>query len=107
MKVLLQRRVVLAGLMILPTAIRAQAGTLHEIEIRQFKFSPKGIAAQPGDRVTWTNKDLAPHTVTAVDGSYDSGAIAKGEPWSLEVTEDTFGDYFCAFHPQMKGSLAG
>ena len=83
----------------------AQSGTVHEIEISQFRFTPDRLMVRPGDEVRWTNRDLAPHTVTAQDRSFDSGRIGKDESWSLVITEDTTEEYFCAFHPRMQAVL--
>ena len=56
-----------------------------------------------GSTVTWPNSGAAPHTVTAEDGSFDSGMIAAGASWVR--TFETVGTfrYVCSFHPQMEG----
>ena len=62
-----------------------------------------------GDTVTWTNLDSVPQTVTAEDGSWDSGEIAPGEIWTMTVTTKTIakaaGGYFCVYHPGMRSKL--
>ena len=35
--------------------------------------------------VTWTNKDIAPHTATADDGSFDAGTINPGSSASAMI----------------------
>lgn len=74
----------------------------HAVSITGFKFVPETITVAPGDRITWTNNDIVPHTATAMDKSWDTGTIAKGKSKSLIVGGDYHADYFCRFHPKMK-----
>ena len=67
------------------------------------------VEVKLGDTITWTNRDIVPHTVTAEDADWDSGEILPGETWTMTVTEETFaemsGAYFCGYHPVMRSSL--
>ncbi len=83
----------------------ARASQQHVIEISRFRFKPSPLAVQPGDTVTWINRDIVPHTATAIDESWDSGEIAPGGEASIAVTAGTSADYFCRFHPSMKAAL--
>ena len=38
-----------------------------------------------GDTIEWKNADIVPHTVTAVDKSFDSAAISPGHSWKFIV----------------------
>ena len=58
-----------------------------------------------GDTVTWTNKDLVPHTVTAAGAGVESGNIAPGGTWKLVVKRPGEIDYLCRYHPSMKAAL--
>lgn len=52
--------------------------------------------------VTWTNLDSADHTVTADDGSFNSGPIGQNQTFNLTFnTPGTF-TYHCSIHPGMK-----
>ena len=53
--------------------------------------------------VLWTNDDTIEHTVTADDGSFDSGSMYHGQ--NFDNTFDTPGDfsYHCSIHPFMTG----
>ncbi|MBS0565292.1 MAG: cupredoxin domain-containing protein [Proteobacteria bacterium] len=105
------RRGVLGAALALPLAwigaraARAAAGTLHEVEISGMAFVPPEIAAAPGDRVRWTNRDLVPHTATATDQSWTSPPLKKGDSYTLEVTKGMTGTYKCRFHPSMTGTI--
>jgi plastocyanin len=84
----------------------ADAAESLAVEIKDFAFNPPEIAVPVGGSVTWTNQDNAPHTATGLDReALQSGAIAFSE--SFTQAFDTAGtyEYFCEFHPNMKGSI--
>ncbi len=69
-------------------------------------YSVNVLRIKVGETVTWTNTDPGMlHTVTAVDGSFDSGFLNTGDTWSY--TFDTPGEYeyFCAPHPWMRAKV--
>ena len=92
-----------------PVSAAAGAGAAAEslaVEIKGFAYNPPAIEVPVGGSVTWTNQDNAPHTATGLDrDALQSGAIAFGE--SFTQTFDSSGtiEYFCEFHPNMKGSI--
>jgi hypothetical protein len=55
--------------------------------------------------VTWTNAGSRQHTVTADDGSFDSGRLDPGEQFSQTFDQPGTFTYFCGFHPEMQGSV--
>jgi nitrite reductase (NO-forming) len=55
--------------------------------------------------VTWVNNDSSPHTVTATDGSFNSGNLNGGQSWSHTFTEPGTYTYYCSYHPWMKGTI--
>lgn len=85
-------------------AVAANAVT-HTVEIHNLKFLPQVVMVKPGDHVRWINRDIAPHTATALNRSWDTGELGLGNEAMMEVTRDTATDYFCAFHPHMWGAL--
>lgn len=88
-------------------ATQAQISTVrtHTIEITKFKYIQAELAVQPGDTVTWVNNDIVPHTATALDKSWDTGLLAKGDSATLTITKDMSLDYFCVYHPNMTAKL--
>jgi plastocyanin len=78
------------------------AGTT--VEISDFTFSAP--TAGPGSSVTVANRDGFPHTVSADDGSFDSGTVDAGATGSF-VAPAASGTYqfHCEIHPQMNGTL--
>ncbi len=83
----------------------AAAGKHYVVEIRDFIFDPAQLEIASGDRITWINRDIVPHTVTAIDRSWDSGTLERDESWETYVKEGMQPDYFCIFHPMMKARL--
>jgi len=77
----------------------------HVIEIQKLKFVPADIQVSPGDTIVWVNKDFVPHTTTAKDKSWGSKTIKKDGQWQIVVQTGMPEDYFCKFHPSMKGRL--
>jgi len=83
----------------------SQSGVNHSVKIRRFQYDPETIEVRPGDTITWTNQDVAPHTSTALDRSWDTGRIRRNEDGSVHVVAGMPTDYFCIYHPQMRGSI--
>jgi len=68
-------------------------------------FSPQSITVTAGSVVRWGNNGQALHTVTAGDGSFDSGFIEAGQTYSRRFpAPGTFG-YVCIIHPGMTGTV--
>jgi plastocyanin len=76
-----------------------------EVVIEHFAFVPSSVEVAPGDRVVFTNHDIAPHTATAVDGSWTTEEIPRGRSETLVVPTNGSGEYVCAYHPTMSGQL--
>jgi plastocyanin len=88
-----------------PIEARAAADAPIVIEIKAFEFGPESSTATVGDVVIWRNLDIVPHTVTAIDGSWDSESIEAGGAWKTVVTAAMVRNYFCRFHPTMTATL--
>ena len=80
--------------------------TGKNVTIKNFKYIDAEIEIRQGDKVVWTNQDGVEHTVTAYDGSFDSGDIARGDP-PFEFVFKTVGEfkYHCTHHDSMKGKV--
>jgi plastocyanin len=84
-------------------AAKGAAGT--EAEIRAMKFTQDRIEVVAGTTVRWTNNDQLQHTVTANDGSFDSGLINPGGTWTHTFTQSGEYAFHCTPHPFMKGVI--
>lgn len=58
-----------------------------------------------GTTVVVTNDDTTTHTWTALDGAFDSGALAPGDTFEFTFTVAGSFDYQCNFHPSMTGTI--
>jgi len=82
------------------------------VEVRDNSFEPKSVTIKAGDAVRWVRAGQSnDHTVTAVDGSFDSGNVLalSGNTFQHTFTQDgkTF-EYFCRTHREccgMQGSV--
>lgn len=72
------------------------------VTIGDDSFSPKNVMVNPGDTVRWVMMGSVPtHTVTAGDGSFDSGQIFTSQGAIFEHTfnaSNTTVNYFCKTH---------
>lgn len=75
-----------------------------EFTIKAYKFP--AFTASPGQKLTLVDGDGEPHSVTADDGSFDSGSFDNTAPGSL-VAPTKPGTYavHCTVHPSMHGTL--
>ena len=95
--------IALAGaLMLGVAAIPARADTIT-VTIEKLVFSPADIKAKVGDTVEWVNKDVLAHTAT-VKGGWDVMIPAK-KTASLVLKKAGAVEYYCRFHPNMKGHI--
>ncbi len=69
------------------------------------KFIPARLEVAAGDRITWTNADIVPHTVTAASAGVESGEIGQGKSWSFVAKKKGEMAYICRLHPVMKATL--
>lgn len=64
------------------------------------------LTVAPGARVSVTNGDDEPHTVTATDGAFDTGPFDASSPGAF-TAPSTPGTYAitCTVHPSMHGTV--
>jgi plastocyanin len=75
------------------------------IVIENFAFSPAEVTVAPGTKVTWINKDDAPHTATSVDERFNSGGLDTDDKFSFVFNDKGDYQYICTLHPQMKATI--
>ena len=74
-------------------------------EARDFMFRPARLTVAVGTTVLWTNAGQMVHTVTAADGSFDSGPIETGRRRPLAFTRPGTFPFHCTPHPFMRGEI--
>jgi plastocyanin len=78
-------------------------------------YDPAALTVKKGDKITVTNKDTLPHTVTSGAGptdpnsakQFDTSIIEAGATADIETTNMNPGEYpfHCTVHPYMLGKL--
>lgn len=105
------RRDVLVGIAattaaMLTRTVASRAATdgpaLHRVVITDFEFI---LTVRPGDKVSWINQDVVPHTATASGKTWGTGRLNGKQEQTIEVKIGMEVEYFCRFHPMMKGKL--
>ena len=79
-------------------------------------YDPATLTEKKGDKITVTNKDTLPHTVTSGTGptdpnsgkQFDTSIIEAGATADIETTNINPGQYpfHCTIHPYMTGKLS-
>jgi len=111
-----QRRTLLAGLTVAATGMFVLAGRAEAaaaasdpgaVHIDNFTFSPATLTVKAGTRVTWTNRDDEPHTVTSSSNprSFASGALDTDGTFAFTFDKPGTYPYYCAIHPHMTGVI--
>ena len=77
------------------------------VTIDNFAFAPALVMVAPGTKITWTNKDEEPHTVTSADGgkTFKSDALDTDDKFSFTFDKPGTYKYFCSIHPHMVGTI--
>src|SRR5689334_22645512 len=105
--VILAMAVIAATALAVVMGARPSAAAQINVMIEHYQFSPADLSVHVGDTVTWTNMDDAPHTVTTSSGpdKISSPTLNKGDTFSFTFTKTGVYAYYCAVHPDMKGSV--
>ena len=77
------------------------------VTIDNFSFKAPAITIAAGTRVTWTNRDDIPHTITAdgIPPAYHSHPLDTGEQFSMVFDKAGTFRYYCSLHPKMRGTV--
>lgn len=91
-------------------AVRASAPSPTDVTpvavtIDNFKFSTASLEVPKGTRVTWTNQDDVPHTVTSTTKAFKSSMLDTGDQFSFTFTDAGTYEYFCSMHPKMTAKV--
>jgi len=74
-------------------------------------YAPVNVTVAKGGKVTWTNNDPVPHTVTSTGtipsgaSGFDSGNMNQNAVFTVTFTVDGTYQYKCTYHPWMHGAV--
>jgi plastocyanin len=88
-----------------PKEASPTASSAATITIRNFAFAPAMLKVEVGTTVTVKNADDTDHTVTADDGSFDTGTIAGGESATFTASKAGTIKFHCGIHNYMTGTI--
>ena len=91
------------GMMGPGAAPTAPAGT--SVRMAGSRFEPSTLAIRAGETVRWFNDDALPHTVSAADGSWESGNLSSGQAFERRFATAGSYAYLCRYHPGMVGTI--
>ena len=96
-------RIVLVVSVVLGLSVSARAETI-QVMIDKLVFTPAEVNAKVGDTIEWVNRDAFAHTATATNGNWNV-TLAPKQTGRLVPNKPGTTDYFCKFHPNMKGRV--
>jgi plastocyanin len=97
------------ALSLAPFLVLAPAGS-GEISVIALDdvFQPETVRVSSGTTVTWTHRGKSPHSITADDGSFDSGRLDPGDSFSFTFEDTGAYPYHCIYHGAAGGrGMAG
>jgi plastocyanin len=87
----------------------ATAGAAGEADMRVLivgrAYQPSQLTVGLGQTVVWRDESFGQHTVTSVDGLFNSGVMSSGSSFTMTFAKAGTFDYVCTIHPTMKGSV--
>jgi plastocyanin len=69
--------------------------------LERWGYAPRTAQVGQGSWVTWSNAGQDAHSVTAVDGSFDSFELQPSEGFSWYFDQPGTFEYFCTLHDWM------
>ena len=87
------------------TATNTQQTVTVPNNIEPSGYLPQHMQVAPGTTVEWFNDDASPHTVTADDGSFDSGELKKNQSYSVRFDVEGKWHYHSTLDPDMIGTV--
>jgi plastocyanin len=86
----------LALCLALPATASAQNGP--SVSVQDEFFAPAQAQITTGDTLTWSQDGAEQHTITADDGSFDSGILNPGDTFAQMFDAPGTYAYYCQIH---------
>jgi plastocyanin len=94
-----------AALTVMASCGEAGVARVHEVEMRATAYTPEELRVAMGDTIVFVNRDLVAHTATSASAAIKSGDLPVGAEWWMIAGAAGRYDYWCEYHPTMKGSI--
>ena len=89
-----------------PAPRMEEKAEVENVIIRNHEFNPGIKRIAEGDQVSWINMDAARHTVTfEKNEGLGSPALKRGQTYWRKFDETGVFNYYCSFHPAMRGII--
>jgi plastocyanin len=84
------------------------AAAATKITLVDNRFQPSTVSAPAGSKVAFVNRGANVHTVSALDGSFESGSIPPGKAFVVTLSKPGTYQFLCRQHflNGMSGSIA-
>ena len=100
------RTLLIAALLLIGTAAQAAAAPhTAEVNVQYSAYGPSQLDVLPGTSVLWSNVSTRTHTVTAYDGTFDSGHLQPDARFRVTFTRPGAYQYHCSIHPSIQGEI--
>ena len=81
------------------------AAQSNRVTIHDYSFLPATLTVKKGTTVTWTNDDIAKHTVTGDHSGPSSDFFGQGQSYSYTFDAPGTYPYHCEPHPYMTATV--
>jgi plastocyanin len=92
-------------LAVVDSPLAAKEPSDPDVKISNFTFAPAVQTVSPGAKVTWTNHDDQPHTVTSTTKLFDSPPLDTDDHFSFTFEKQGEYPYYCKIHPKMTAKV--
>jgi plastocyanin len=93
------------AVVLLFASIAGAQGKTAMVNIQNIAFNPPNMTVAPGTTVTWVNNDQVNHTVTADNGTFNSGILQPGQRFAHTFKKAGTYAYHCNIHSSMRGTV--
>jgi len=95
-----------SGTTTVPNNLPSRTTTAAEtVSIKDGSYEPATVTINAGQTVKWKNDGQKTHTVTSAKGDWGSNDLAPGHEFTATYTLPGTFEYYCRFHPDMKGKV--
>jgi plastocyanin len=101
----LARLLLLFGALLLLATSGATAFQAANVHTVGQVYQPDDLTVAAGTAVNFYNDDSDIHTITAKNGSFDSGLMFQGGNWTYVFNSPGTYEYYCLPHPWMLGKV--